>query len=224
MAVPLNSTRVEARYPFVTKTRLEAFSDGVIAIAITLLVLDLAIGDSGTALHRVLDAWPFHLAYIVSFLTIGAAWLAHTTITNRLARVDSVLARLNLLLLFFISVLPFPTRLVAEGLNDSLNDEDGERIFVTMYGLVLLGIRALLVAIDEYARREHLYADAEADGDADDTEHSERKPFLPVFLAYVVAILIGLAFPTVAVALYCALAIYLVVPFRELRRLLFARD
>jgi uncharacterized membrane protein len=198
----------------VTKARLEAFSDGVIAIAITLLVLDLAIGDSGSALHRVLDAWPFYLAYVVSFLTIGAAWLAHTAITDRLARVDSVFARLNLLLLFFISVLPFPTRLVA----DSLNDADGERVFVTMYGLVLLSMRVLLVAVEEYARREHLNSEA---GDGVD---SERKAFLPVFFAYVVAIVLGLAFPTVAVALYCALAIYLVVPFRELQRLLFPRS
>jgi uncharacterized membrane protein len=61
--------------------RLEAFSDGVIAIAITLLVLDLAIGHDGDALDRVLDAWPFYLAYIVSFLTIGAAWLARAART-----------------------------------------------------------------------------------------------------------------------------------------------
>jgi hypothetical protein len=67
-------------------TRLEAFSDGVFAIAITLLVLDLAISESGPALDRVLDGWPFYLAYVVSFLTIGAAWLAHTGITDRLVR------------------------------------------------------------------------------------------------------------------------------------------
>jgi uncharacterized membrane protein len=94
--------------------RLEAFSDGVFAIAITLLVLELSIGSSGTALERVLGAWPFYLAYIVSFLTIGAAWLAHTVITHRLLNVDAILLRLNLLLLLFVSLLPFPTRLVAD--------------------------------------------------------------------------------------------------------------
>ena len=201
-----------------TKSRLEAFSDGVIAVAITLLVFDLTIGQSGGPVHRVLEGWPFYLAYVVSFLTIGAAWLAHTTITDRLGGVDSVLARLNLLLLFFISVLPFPTRLVADGINDA----DGERIFVTMYGLTLLGMRALLVAVDRYARREQLYATPEGSTDEEDVDAADA-PFLPIFLAYVTAILVGLVFPIVAVALYCALAIFLVVPFRELRRLFFTR-
>jgi two-component sensor histidine kinase len=94
--------------------RLEAFSDGVFAIAITLLVLELSIESSGTALERVLAAWRLYLAYIVSFLTIGAAWLAHTGITKRLVKVDAILLRLNLLLLLLISFLPFPTRLRVE--------------------------------------------------------------------------------------------------------------
>jgi uncharacterized membrane protein len=88
-------------------TRLEAFSDGVFAIAITLLVLDLAIRPSGEPLDRVLDAWPFYLAYAVSFLTIGAAWLAHTAMTDRLARADWILLRLNLVPLLLVSFLPF---------------------------------------------------------------------------------------------------------------------
>src|SRR5262247_3982009 len=87
-------------------TRLEAFSDGVFAIAITLLVLDLAIGNGGTPLHRVLDAWPYYLAYLVSFLTIGAAWLGHHGITERLEKADADLLRLNLLVLFVVSFLP----------------------------------------------------------------------------------------------------------------------
>jgi TMEM175 potassium channel family protein len=126
----------------------------VFAIAITLLVLDLAIPGSGPALDRVFDAWPFYLAYVVSFLTIGAAWLAHTWITDRLTNADLPLLRLNLLLLLVVALLPFPTRLVAEG----LDDVSGERVFVTMSGIALLGIRVLLYALDAYAWRERLYA------------------------------------------------------------------
>jgi uncharacterized membrane protein len=156
----------------VSTTRLEAFSDGVFAIAITLLVLDLAIGQSGNALHRVLDGWPFYLAYVVSFLTIGAAWLAHHRITGRLTKADSILLRLNLLVLLVISFLPFPTRPVAEGLHET----DGERVYVTLYGLTLLAARVLLFALDEYARREHLYADDETDEDEKVREPFPRRP------------------------------------------------
>ena len=136
-----------------SKTRLEAFSDGVFSIATTLLVLDIALHPPGSPLKQVLEAWPYYLAYLVSFLTIGGAWLAHTALTDRLARADAILLRLNLLVLLGVGFLPFPTRLVAE----AIHDVNGERVFVTMYGLTLLAIRIFGFALDEYARREHLY-------------------------------------------------------------------
>jgi len=194
--------------------RLEAFSDGVFAIAITLLVLELSIGPSGTALERVVAAWPLYLAYIVSFLTIGSAWLAHTGISRRLADVDAILLRLNLLLLLFVSILPFPTRLVAQ----SLEDVSGERVFVTMYGVTLLAIRILLYAVDEYAHRNQLYAPRE-----NEKKDFVRRTILPVVTAYAAAILAGLVLPRLAVALYCLLAIYLVIPFKDLAQLFFHR-
>jgi uncharacterized membrane protein len=98
------------------KGRMEAFSDGVFAIAITLLVLDVAVHPPGTPLEQVLHAWPAYVAYVVSFLTIGAAWLAHTALTDRLAQSDSIFLRLNLLVLLVVAFLPFPTRLVADAL------------------------------------------------------------------------------------------------------------
>ena len=197
-----------------SKTRLEAFSDGVFSIATTLLVLDIALHPPGSPLKQVLEAWPYYLAYLVSFLTIGGAWLAHTALTDRLTRADAILLRLNLLVLLGVGFLPFPTRLVAE----ALHDVNGERVFVTMYGLTLLAIRIFGFALDEYARREHLYDS----GQGEEPEQSGRSN-LAVLVVYVVAILIGLVVPTVAVAFYFGIAIYLVVPFREIRRLLFKR-
>ena len=82
---------------------MEAFSDGVLAIAITLLVLDIAVHPPGTPLEQVLHAWPAYVAYVVSFLTIGAAWLAHTALTDRLAQSDSIFLRLNLLFLLVVA-------------------------------------------------------------------------------------------------------------------------
>jgi uncharacterized membrane protein len=87
---------------------MEAFSDGVFAIAITLLVLELAIpsGSEGDLLGAVVSQWPAYLAYLVSFSTIGAVWLEHTVITEYLDHATSVLIRLNLLLLMVVSFLP----------------------------------------------------------------------------------------------------------------------
>jgi uncharacterized membrane protein len=100
-------------------TRLEAFSDGVFAIAITLLVLDLAVPtrDSlhGQSLASVLaHQWPSYFAYLVSFLVIGIIWVNHTAMCTLLVRVDRLTLFANLLLLLTVSVIPFPTRLLSE--------------------------------------------------------------------------------------------------------------
>ena len=81
------------------KGRMESFSDGIFGFAATLLVIGIVLHPPGTPLHQVLGAWPAFVAYMISFLTIGAAWLAHTGLTDRLAQTDSILLRLNLLLL-----------------------------------------------------------------------------------------------------------------------------
>jgi hypothetical protein len=94
----------------------------------------------------------------------------------------------------------------------------GERVFVTMYGVALLGIRVLLYALAIYVRREHLHAP----GSVDESD-IVRRSILPVVGVYGTAILTGLVLPAVAVGLYCAIAVFLVVPFGELRRLLFRR-
>ncbi len=186
---------------------MEAFSDGVFSIAATLLVLDIAIHPPGTALEQVLHAWPFYLAYLISFLTIGAGWLAHTQLTDGLTRADPLLLRINLLVLLVVAFLPFPTKLVA----DALHSDSRERVFVTLYGLTLLVIRSLSFALDAYARREHLYTPPEAGEEQQDAPLE----LLPVLGGYVLAILLGLAVPRAAVAVYFVIALYMIL-FRAL--------
>ena len=185
------------------------------SIAATLLVLDLAVHPPGTPLQQVLHAWPGYVAYVVSFLTIGGAWLLHTALTERLTRADPIFLQINLVLLLVVAFLPFPTRLVA----DALHDVEAERVAVTIYGLTLLAIRLVGSALDAYARREHLYSPPD-----DGEEVYERRSLLPVVIGYVTAILVGLALPKVAVALYFGIAVFLVVPFGEVKRLLFRRS
>ncbi len=204
------------RRRFLGTDRLAAFSDGVFSIAATLLVLDIATHPPGTPLQRVLQAWPAYLAYVASFLTIGAAWLAHTSLTDRLARSDPVFLQINLLVLLVVAFLPFPTRLVT----DALHDVAAERVAVTLYGLTLLAIRLLGSALDAYARREHLNSPP---GDGDEIQ-GPRRSLLAVVIVYVIAILLGLVLPAVAVVFYLGIAVYLIVPFREVMRLLFGRS
>jgi hypothetical protein len=89
-----------------------------------------------------------------------------------------------------------------------------------LYGLTLLAIRLLGAALDAYARHEHLYSPK---GEGEELQSTQRK-FLPVVIGYVIAILIGLAVPRLAVVLYLGLGVYLVVPFREAARVLSRRS
>jgi uncharacterized membrane protein len=119
--------------------RLEAFSDGVFAIAATLLVLDLRLPGPGAAGHSVtyqlLHAWPQYFAYVVSFLTIGIMWMNHHTALAHVRRVDRPLLVLNLLLLMGVVAIPFPTALVAEHLHDA-----GAAAAAVTYGLIMIAI------------------------------------------------------------------------------------
>ena len=134
-------------------TRLEAFSDGVFSIAITLLVLEIAVplAAERDLLGALAGAWPSYLAYVISFLTIGWVWIGHAAITSQMARADGLFLRLNLLLLLVVAFLPFPTRLMA----DYFGKSDPERVAVVFYGLVLVTIASLLVGLWRYARRSH---------------------------------------------------------------------
>ncbi len=194
-----------------SKTRLEAFSDGVFAIASTLLILEVAVVPGGSPLEELFSAWPSYVGYVVSFLTIGIAWIGHSAMTDELDRVDPVYLRLNLLLLLVVVFLPFPTTLITE----AFGDREAERVAATVFGMTLLAIRLLGMALDGYAKREGLYV---AHPDDDELDRSRRKDVAGIVL-YLAGIAVGLVFPGIAVAVYFAIALYLVIPFREIARL-----
>jgi uncharacterized membrane protein len=129
--------------------RLEAFSDGVFAIAITLLVLEISVPEDAFSdlWSGIVDQWPSYLAYATSFLTIGGFWLAHHGIFRRTAYADLRLMLANLLVLMVVSFLPFPTKLVAE----AVESESAERVAVIFYGATLFVASALITAMARYA-------------------------------------------------------------------------
>lgn len=191
---------------------MEAFSDGVFAIAITLLVLEIAVpaGSEADLLGAVLDQWPSYLAYLVSFSTIGAVWLEHTVITEFLARATSVFIRLNLLLLLVVSFLPFPTKLLGE----YVGEEAPARVAVTIYGLTLFLASALVSLLWRYAVRERLIRPDIADTDV----KMITNRLTPGLAGYVLMIVLGLFLPVVAVLGYLIIAVYIIIPFGALRR------
>src|SRR5512140_3700214 len=98
------------------KGRAEAFSDGVLAVAITLLALDLHVDVTGhgSVAHQLRERWPTFAAYVVSFFVIGVIWVNHHALFALIDRVDRVLLFENLLLLMFVTTLPFTTSTLAD--------------------------------------------------------------------------------------------------------------
>src|SRR3954447_9653371 len=129
-------------------TRLETFSDGVFAIAATLLVLEISVSstDELGLGHALLHIWPQYLAYITSFVTIGIIWMNHHHTVSLIARTDRTLLFINNLLLLTVAFLPFPTKLVGDYLRDP-----GEQAAALTYAGTLVAMAILHQVWWQYA-------------------------------------------------------------------------
>ena len=136
-----------------SKARLEAFSDGVIAVAITLLALDLAVPGPGHGplLNLIGERWPEFAAYAVSFLLIGIIWVNHHARFTLIAIVDRTLLFLNLMLLLFVVLIPFATATVASYLTSGSEDA---HVAMALYAVVLEGMALSFGAIFEWSLGE----------------------------------------------------------------------
>jgi uncharacterized membrane protein len=196
------------------KGRLEAFSDGVLAIVITIIVLELDVPDqsaSETLAHALLDEWRSFAAYLISFVFVGGFWISHATATRLITRTDAILLRLNLVALFFVSFLPFTTSVMATHLGG-----DGEGLSVALYGLNLLVASIVLNLLISYAAREEgLVSDEVADDELLAIERERRA----LVAGQAVATGVAIVLPVVAVAAYFAIALgFVVTPLLQARR------
>jgi TMEM175 potassium channel family protein len=208
----LTSTRVvgdDASPQRWDKGRVEIFSDGVFAIAITLLVLDISVApaDYDNLRHALLHEWPAYLAYVTSFLTVGSVWIAHHNLFSRLRFIDPTLLRLNLLLLMTAAFLPFPTSVLAQALHHS---GTAERTAVVFYGAVALVIEIVLRGAQRYAASRPELREPSAAV----PEPSTTRPHVTGWRAWVSSVLYAAAilfgvflFPKVAVVGYLAVGI-----------------
>lgn len=190
--------------------RLEAFSDGVIAIAITLLILDVKVPlprEQGSFLARdLLAQWPAYLAYVVSFLTIGVVWLNHHATLRRLREVDHTLLAVNLVLLMVIGALPWSTSLFADFLTSPHGSSLAAAVyagsfwcltavFYAMQRHILFGHNQLLLErVDEYSKQQ--------------IDRRGRMGLLP----YLVAVGLGFVSAYLTLAVCALVAIYYALP------------
>ena len=132
---------------------MEAFSDGVFAIAITLLVLDLhvpEVGD-GSLAHALVRQWPADASYAVSFLTIGIIWINHHGLMRHIDRCDRVLLSLNIFLLMMIAIVPYPTALISHYARSP-----NATAAAVYYGAVMVTMALIFNALWHYAIRAGL--------------------------------------------------------------------
>ena len=140
--------------------RLEAFSDGVFAVAITLLALDLVISGPGphqpTLAAQLANHWPAFVAYAISFATIGIIWVNHHALVRNFSEIDRTLLFVNLLLLFFVVSIPFATSTIAAYLRAGGGDAS---LAAAIYQGVFEGMSISFTLLFWRAvRREHLRA------------------------------------------------------------------
>jgi uncharacterized membrane protein len=186
----------------VGKGRLEAFSDGVFAIAITLLVLTIAQPTNYRHLGEQLgDRWPAFAAYAVSFAVIGIMWLNHHSIFTHFARVDRTLVYLNLLLLLTVVFIPYPTGIFGEALKRGA----GETVAAIVYSVAMTLNACAWAALWLYAsRRRRLLDDA--------FPESERATATTLFtigpVMYAIAIAIAFVNAYACLAFHALLAAY----------------
>ena len=136
------------------RARTEALSDGVFAVAATLLVFSVQVPDVKSDLGRaLLDLWPAYAAYVISFATIMVIWVNHHSVMDNLKSLDGTLLYLNGLLLMVVAVIPFPTFLLAKYFVAG-HDESAAAV---AYGIVLTLGSLSFTAINLYARSRDLH-------------------------------------------------------------------
>jgi uncharacterized membrane protein len=190
--------------------RVEAFSDGVFAIAITLLILTVTPPTHGELGHELLRLWPSYAAYAVSFLTIGIIWVNHHAVFRLLAGVDRTMLFLNVFFLMVVAFIPFPTEVVA----DNVRDPGSREAAALLYGSTMILLSIGFVTLWLYGSRRLLREDC----DPRDVSGISRS-FAPGIPSYLVGTLLAFVSPIASLIVFAALACFYV-----LSNSLFARN
>jgi uncharacterized membrane protein len=181
--------------------RLETFSDGVFAIAATLLILDVRLSGHGSVTHQLVHAWPSYAAYAISFATLGIVWVNHHTVFSQIGRVDRTFLFINVFFLMVIAFSPFPTRVLAEHLRE------GSKAAAFAYGLTFVAMSICYAALWFYAAVGGRLLSPKADPRM---VSGISRSYAPGSFLYGTATLSSLLSAWLAVVLYAAIAIFYV--------------
>jgi uncharacterized membrane protein len=189
-------------------SRMEAFSDGVIAIAITLLVIEIHVPapGEGSLGHELAQQWPSYAAYVVSFLTIGVIWINHHAAIARIQRTDHTLLVLNLVLLMAVAILPFTTALMA----DYLREDEGQHLAAGIYSASFLLVGVAFLGLQRHALR------GPSDLVRSDVDALARRVIIrrsaTGLAPYMLAVVTAAVSPYLALAICGAVALYYALP------------
>lgn len=194
--------------PGLSSKRIEAFSDGVFTVAITLLVLGIAVPvltplevSEGGLLPALLALWPKFLVYVVSYFIIGIFWSAHHIMFHYIQRSDRMLLWLNLVFLLMISFLPFPVALIGQYSRDMTA--------IILYGSTLFLAGFFFALIWLYATREHRLVAKDLDPKIITLG---MKVILLAPITYGIALLLAPINPLYSLALYILTPIFYLLP------------
>jgi len=186
-----------------TPGRVEAFSDGIFAIAATLLILNVQVphAPAGQLTHQLLDLWPSYIAYATSFVTIAVMWLNHHAIFSRVARVDRPLVAFNLFMLGVIAFLPFPTQVLGTHIGTPQDATAAALLYGITGMLIASGFGGVYLWIATHPALLH-----DAYSDVDFLRVAPR--YLVGGVAYTVCIPLAFIYPPAVVAVIAAIVLY----------------
>ena len=196
-----------------SRARLEAFSDGVFAIATTLLILDVTVppGSGAHLAHALVKEWPAYLAYATSFLQIAVIWVNHHAMFSKVTYADRRLVFTNSVFLATVAFIPFPTRLLAE----YIAGPDGARTAAVFYGLTFVVLAVVFnLTWRAIATGRRLVRDDVPQADVRAITRSFR-PGVPMYAA---AMAVAFVSPVASALLYLAIAIFYALPARLVTR------
>ncbi len=187
------------------KTRLEAFSDGVLAIIITIMVLELKV-PHGEDLATLFSLWPVFLSYVLSFLYIGIYWNNHHHLMHTVKKVSGGILWANLHLLFWLSLVPFSTGWMGE------NHFGQWPVFVYAFNMLMAAIAYTILVL----RIKAVHGDG---SEIDRAIGSDTKGKLSLVI-YVVAMASSFLWPVLGVVLAAVVALIWLIPDRRIERVL----